>query len=265
MKNYLTYPCKVMRITQNYTGTTSHLPHSTGRPKDYPWDEGGKDSGRDGFYCPCDELKIVKIYGVGNGGTNTIWVESTSKVHFADGTADYVCGHIVHPNDSDIKHLKVGQKFKRGQLICHEGIDGATGNHLHISFGKGKIKDSGWDKNSKGKWVLTTTHGAYKPEELFFVDKSFTTIKSSKGIIFKELPDETKSFLPERGYFKKGDKSKDVGKIIDFYCNALVKGNLFGEYAEVITKEFQRKNGLTVDGCIGPATLAKLEELGFEY
>ena len=78
-KNYLTYPCKVMRITQNYLGKTSHLPHTTGYPKDYPIDEGGKDTGRDGFFCPCDELKIVRLYGAGNGGTNTIWVESTTK------------------------------------------------------------------------------------------------------------------------------------------------------------------------------------------
>lgn len=196
-KNYLTYPFKIMRITQSYTGTTSHKPHSTGRPKDYPWDEGGKDSGRDGFYCPCDELKIVKIYGVGNGGTNTIWVESTSKVDFADGTTDYTCGHLIHPNDGDIKDLRVGQKFKRGQLICYEGIDGATGNHLHISFGKGKMKDTGWTKNTKGKWVLTTTNGTFKPEELFYIDKSFTTIKNTKGISFKELPNTIDNEAPQ--------------------------------------------------------------------
>ena len=195
-KNYLTYPCEVMRITQNYTGTTSHLPHSTGDPKDFPWDEGGKDSGRSAFYCPCDELKVVKIYGVGSGGTNTIWVQSTSKVDFADGTKHYTCGHIIHPNDSDIKDLKVGQKFKRGQFMCYEGTDGATGNHFHLSFGKGKIKGSGWKKNSKGKWVLTTTKGAYRPEELFFVDKSFTTIMDSKGIEFKELPEGTQKYAP---------------------------------------------------------------------
>lgn len=35
-KNYLTYPMLVMSITQNYNGTTSHKPHSTGNIKDYP-------------------------------------------------------------------------------------------------------------------------------------------------------------------------------------------------------------------------------------
>ncbi len=190
IKNYLTYPCKIMRITQNYNGKTSHYPHTVGSPKDYPIDEGGKDTGRDGLYCDCDEMKIVRLYGAGNGGTNTIWVESTSKVHFADGTRDYACGMAIHPNDSDFKSLYVGKKFKRGDLICKEGSDGATANHLHISFGKGKIKGNGWKKNSKGKYVLDCTGGAYKPEQLFYIDPAFTTVMSKGGINFKNLPKE---------------------------------------------------------------------------
>lgn len=118
MANYLTYPFKVMRITQNYLGRTSHYPHTTGSPKDYPIDEGGSDSGRDWFYCPCDKIKIVKIYGVGNSGVNTMWIQSTSKVHFADGTTDYFCAQLTHMNDSDLRRLKVGQTFKRGQPVC---------------------------------------------------------------------------------------------------------------------------------------------------
>ena len=187
MANYLTYPFKVMRITQNYLGRTSHYPHTTGSPKDYPVDEGGSDSGRDWFYCPCDKIKIVKIYGVGNSGVNTMWIQSTSKVHFADGTTDYFCAQLTHMNDSDLRRLKVGQTFKRGQPVCQEGIDGATGNHIHMSVGKGTMKGSGWTQNTNRKWVLTTTNGTIKPEQAFYVDKSFTKIASSGGITFKTL------------------------------------------------------------------------------
>lgn len=177
-----------MRITQGYTGKTSHLPHTTGSPKDYPWDEGCADTGKDWCYCPCDKMKIKRIYGVGTGGTNTIWLQSTKKVHFADGTKDFCTLLITHPDDLDLKKLKVGQVFKRKEKICREGIDGATGYHFHFSAGKGKYKGNGWVKNSEGKYVLTTTNGAFKPEKLFFVDEDFTEIKSSKGIGFKNLP-----------------------------------------------------------------------------
>ena len=46
MKNYLTYPCKVMNITQGYIGNYSHEPHTTGSPKDFPWDEACGSTGR---------------------------------------------------------------------------------------------------------------------------------------------------------------------------------------------------------------------------
>lgn len=190
MKNYLIYPCKKMRITQSYNGSVSHKPHTLGTPKDYPIDEGCADSSRDGFYCPCDEIKLVIKYGEGNGGTNTLFLQSTGKVFFADGTSDYFSMQVTHPNDSDLKRLKKGQKFKRGELICHEGSDGGVANHLHISGGKGKIKGKGWVKSSTGKWVLKPTKGAFRPEKLFFLDESFTEVLNSKGIRFVSLPVE---------------------------------------------------------------------------
>ena len=70
------------------------------------------------------------------------------------------------------------------------------------------------------------------------------------------------SFLPPRGYFKKGDSGKNVEKICDFLSN-FVKGDYFGDYAVACTKVFQRQNGLEPDGNIGPLTLAKMEEKGF--
>lgn len=188
-KNYLTYPCKVMNITQGYTGSYTHSQHNTGSPKDYPWDEACGDSGRSAMYCPCDEVEITRIYGVGNGGTNTIWLESTSAVDFADGTSGYLSMLIIHPNDSDIKDLYEGQKFKRGEIICYEGTDGyATGNHFHFSAGKGT--NGSWTENSNGKWVLTCSGGTYKPEQLFYIDPDFTTAEDSLNISFKMLPKE---------------------------------------------------------------------------
>lgn len=186
MAEYLTYPFKIMRITQNYSGSTSHRPHTTGSPKDFPIDEGGKDGGRDPMYAPCD-LIVKRIYGVGTGGTNTLWVESDDEVITPSGT-DFITMQITHPNDSDLRRLKVGQVIKKGEILCYEGIDGATGNHIHFSIGFGKMKNSGWVQNSNRKWVLSVTGKTLKPEEAFYVDKSFTTIASSGGIAFKNLP-----------------------------------------------------------------------------
>lgn len=70
------------------------------------------------------------------------------------------------------------------------------------------------------------------------------------------------SFLPSRGYFKKGDSGKNVEKICEF-LSKFVKGDYFGDYAVACTKVFQRQNGLEPDGNIGPLTLKKMKEKGF--
>ena len=189
MNNYLIYPCNTMRITQNYKGKTSHLPHTQGTPKDYPIDDGCSDTGKDYIFCPCDSMTVRRIYGVGENGTNTVWLQSDKKVSFADGTRDYFTMLITHPDDKDLKRLYVGQKFNRKEKICREGKDGATANHLHISGGKGKIQGNGWVKNTKGKWVLTVTGSTAKPEKLFFIDTDFTKVLSVGGLNFRRLRD----------------------------------------------------------------------------
>jgi hypothetical protein len=178
-----------MRITQNYKGKTSHLPHTQGTPKDYPIDDGCSDTGKDYIFCPCDSMTVKRIYGVGESGANTIWLQSDKKVSFADGTRDYFTMLITHPDDKDLKRLYVGQKFNRKEKICREGKDGATANHLHISGGKGKIQGNGWEKNTKGKWVLTVTGSTEKPENLFFIDTDFTKVLSVGGLNFRRLKD----------------------------------------------------------------------------
>ena len=203
--NYLTYPTKVMNITQNYSSGSTHTPHSQGIPKDYPIDDACADTGRDYFYCPCDRMKIARIYGVGEKGTNTIWMESTEKVVMPCGT-DFVTIMVIHPDDDTLSKLKVGQTFGRGDKMFLEGKDGnATGNHFHIAVGTGKISGGGWTTNNKSAWVLTTTGKPLKPEEAFYVDDDFTTIKNAKGITFKKLPRTGSKYIVQAGAFDNKD------------------------------------------------------------
>ncbi|MBR3553350.1 MAG: hypothetical protein IKN72_08180 [Clostridia bacterium] len=188
MTNPLTYPFAVMRITQRYDGETSHKPHMTGDPKEYALDEGGADTGRDWVLCPCNEMKVARLTGVGAKGTNALYLTSTKKVNLANGTQSVVTVQLVHPNDDDLKKFKVGQTFKRGERICREGNDGATAYHIHMAVGLGTIVGTGWQRNSRNKWVLVTTGGPIKPEDAFFVDPAVTTVKNAAGIKFKRIP-----------------------------------------------------------------------------
>lgn len=81
----------------------------------------------------------------------------------------------------------------------------------------------------------------------------------------------TDSFFPPHGYFKKGDTHENVGKIASFmrktfpsYTTEKALGNYYGDNLIKSIKEFQRRTGLTPDGCTGPLTLAMLERYGFQ-
>ena len=189
--NYLIYPLKIMNITQNYKDSYSHNRHNIGYPKDYPIDDNCGSSKKDGyFYCPCDEMIVKRISGVGLKTTNTLWLESTTKV-ITPTFFDYVTILIAHANDNEFKNIFVGKKYKRFDKIFKEGNDGfATGNHFHIVVGRGKLKGFGLLKNSNNIYVINTTLGGIRPEEAFFVDNNFTTIKNSKGIKFLKLVEE---------------------------------------------------------------------------
>ncbi len=258
-ENLLTYPCKVMGISQGYSGSYSHTPHTTGTPKDYPWDDACSDTGRDWMYCPCDKMKITRIYGVGTKGTNTLWLQSTSKVLFADDTKDYVTMLVTHPDDDDLKNLKVGQTFKRGEAICREGTDGqATGNHFHFSAGKGKCKGSGWTSNSNRKWVLTTTKGTFKPEQLFYVDPGFTSIKEDKSLYFKKKPVETSVKGYATGNYK---VTTDVLNVRKGAGTAYAKVK-FTDMSDNAKKKIKEIRGTAVDGYVKGLTFTALQVKG---
>ena len=184
--NYFIYPMKYMRITQSYNGTISHKLHwyNAKDYKDYPIDDGGKDKTRDGIYCPCDEMKVTRIKGVGNNKiTNTIWLVSTSKVKTPTFN-DYAFMALTHSNDIDFKDIKVGKIFKRGDLIVKEGENINVSTHIHMSFGRGSSND--WIYNSNDKLVIKGD--TKKPEEVCYIDKDFTVIKNDGGIKWVNKP-----------------------------------------------------------------------------
>lgn len=227
----LVYPSKVLNLTQNYN-MGSHIPASHGTPCSFPIDEACEDGSRSWFYAPCD-LVIKRIYGVGNKGTNTIWLQSKNKVKLANGKETYITIMVMHPNDDDLKKLKVGQTFKKYEKIFREGTDGhATGPHFHMEISScefNKLSNHGWIQNNKKEWIMSP--GGMKPEDAYFVDKSFTKIKNTKGLKFKELsknePKKEEKSTTNKEYYvvKKRDTLSKIAKTYKTSVDNLVKLN----------------------------------------
>lgn len=279
MANYLTFPMKTLRITQSYNGTYSHKHHTYGKPVDFPIDVGGADGGRDWVYCPCDAMKIVRIYGVGNSGANTVWLTSTTPVKFANGRTDYATMLCIHPNDDDLRKLHTGQIFKRGQAMFREGTNGrATGNHIHMSVGIGTKIGNGWLRNTNGAWTLTTSGGPLKPENAFYVDRSFTKVSATKGLKFIDKPNRADNPYKSPNYvcnanhhrYGKIYKGDEGVKWVQFelkemgYYSDKIDG-FFGPLTVEATKKFQtyaKSKGIyhdKIDGSAGPLTVSAIK------
>lgn len=254
---YAIYPFEEMRITQRHD-KGNHLAHW--KPlKDWgdkPWDEACKDINRS-YFVPQNDFKVVEKSGSQEYGYN-IRLTSVNKLKIPfKGDLDYLHITLTHLNYDDYSKLSVGQIIKKNQKILREGMSGnASGNHFHITANLGKYY--GFKKNLNGKYCFAYEKSLL-PNEAFYINKEITTIYSTNGYKFKEA-----SFLPSRGYYKKGDSGEKISKIDDWFANK-VKGNYFGDYTVAIVKEFQRQKGLEQDGNIGPITLALMVKEGFKY
>lgn len=164
------YPCKVIRITQkDHVGTHSAC---------WAVDEAGIDGGISNFIMPFDGT-IKKIY---TADANEVWIESSDKVEYADGTQDYMTLMFAH--DNSVSDLWVGKTLKQGEVFYQEGTKGkATGNHVHFECGKGKFSGSGWYEDASGAWSIIN---GKKATECLWIDDSYNVIET-QGYSFKKV------------------------------------------------------------------------------
>lgn len=171
---------------------------------------------------------------------------------------------------------KRGQTPKLGAIICWRkgktGVSSDGAGHVAVVEkinADGSILTSNSDYGGRRFYTKTykapyTISSAYTFQGFIYLPMDF------------EEPKED-SFLPARGYFRKGDQGENVEKINRFwrytfpaYAQALgrnkedVLGPYFGENTEAWTQEFQRRTKLEADGCIGPITLAEMKKYGFK-
>ena len=81
-------------------------------------------------YAPFD----MKVFHIGE--SNSVFVESTKPVRFADGTVDYMTCVFIH---DDYLNIKNGSTIKQGDYFYDMGNNGeSTGTHVHIEVAPGK-------------------------------------------------------------------------------------------------------------------------------
>ena len=182
------FPMEYMRVTQREESVYSHA-------GSLAMDFGGKDSGADKLYCPCD-MVVKRCRQNANG---ELYLESTLPVQFADGTTDYARLLCLHDGSFNVVE---GQVLKQGDYFYDEGgMGGGNPNafavHVHIEAGKGKWASCTQSRNSQGTYVIERQAHLYD----LFVMGDDVIIKDDGGFAWKRVSDLEK---PESNDFVYG-------------------------------------------------------------
>lgn len=126
------FPMPYLYMTQDEGGDYSH----TGTYNiDFVGYNGTSVVTRAPLYAPCT-MKVIS-YHPGTVGGNAVIFESANKVHFADGTLDYMTLMYMHCDAPP--YINIGEVVRQGQLCYRTGSYGyVTGDHVHSCLGRGR-------------------------------------------------------------------------------------------------------------------------------
>lgn len=205
--------------------------------------------------------KGSSTYGIGNDGTIANYVDENDTAW---------CNSNWTSNCRAVS-IEVSNSMTGGNWIVSDSAlnsliklvaDVAKRNNLGTLV---KGKNVTWHS----MYTATTCPGPYLLSKMDYIIAEANKINNPTA---KPTNTTNNTFLPARGYFMKGDKHPNVAKIADFmyktfpaYTNKKALGDYYGNYIIASIKEFQKRTGLTPDGCTGPITLSKLQQYGFKY
>ena len=178
------------------------------------------------------------------------------------GGKDYVAMYAHCLKDSF--QVKQGDKVKAGQVLAILGNSGAsTGPHLHFEIHIGK--KVGWSDNGSGfldpipfLQALEAMDGQLEkgPQPTPEDAPTQPAPDHSKPIAKNPKPGSSTTKPALKGVLKIGSKGATVVYLQT--ALGLESDGIFGPNTNKAVKDFQKKNQLTADGVVGPATWGKL-------
>ena len=148
------FPLQFMNISQGELMSSSYSHYNTYNMDFLGWGPNGRVYGCP-LYAPFT-MKVVALWDY--NGSHTVTWESVNKVHFADGSLDYMTIEFTHDNNPP--YHTIGDRVNQGQLCYHTGTFGqVTGDHVHMCTGKGHY--DGYTQRTGGHYDLTNRHHLY--------------------------------------------------------------------------------------------------------
>lgn len=148
------FPLPYMYISQGEMMSSSYSHYNT-----YNMDFLGYDANGRVLNCPLYApftMSVVALWDY--NGSHTVTWESVNKVHFADGSLDYMTIEFTHANNPP--YHTIGDTVSQGQLCYYTGTYGqVTGDHVHMCAGKGHY--DGYQQRTGGHYDLKNRYHLY--------------------------------------------------------------------------------------------------------
>lgn len=133
---------------------------------------------KENIYAPFDGI-IRKVYKIGG---NYVWLESSTKVLWADGSVDYMV--LFTGGDDNVESLYVGKQISKGMSYYTQGKgDNSLENHVVLEVGKGQFHGNGWEKREDGEWHI---YDAVDPCKAFILGNKVQIKKESPYSFIRE-------------------------------------------------------------------------------
>ena len=148
------FPLPYLYISQGELMPSNYSHYNTYNMDFLGWDANGRVY-QAPLYAPFT-MKVVALWDY--NGSHTVSFESVDKVHFADGSLDYMTIEFTHAQNPP--YHTIGDVVSQGQLCYYTGTFGqATGDHVHMCCGKGHY--DGYTQRTGGHYDLTNRYHLY--------------------------------------------------------------------------------------------------------
>ena len=148
------FPLPYLYISQGELMPSNYSHYNTYNMDFLGWDANGRVY-QAPLYAPFT-MKVVALWDY--NGSHTVSFESVDKVHFADGSLDYMTIEFTHAQNPP--YHTIGDVVSQGQLCYYTGTFGqATGDHVHMCCGKGYY--DGYTQRTGGHYDLTNRYHIY--------------------------------------------------------------------------------------------------------
>lgn len=149
------FPLEYMNISQGELMPDNSWSHYNTYNVDFlGWNQDGRVL-KCPIYAPFT-MKVVALWDY--TGSHTVTFESVDKVHFADGSLDYMTIEFTHADNPPIFTLNA--TVQQGRLCSYTGTYGnVTGDHSHICIGKGHY--TGYTQREGGHYDLSNRYHIY--------------------------------------------------------------------------------------------------------